>query len=336
MSKVCVLGAGSWGTALASVLDENGHEVLIWARRQDQVDEINNKNTNEKYLPGVKLSKTLRASSNIDQVVDGAEFIVLGVPSQQIRSVCSDIADKIGPDQVLVNVAKGIEKDTSKRLSQVCSEVLPQNPYCMLSGPSHAEEVSRKMPTTLVAASENLDISQGVQDLFMNEYLRVYTNTDMVGVELGGTTKNIIAFGAGILDGMGYGDNSKAALMTRGIAEISRFGVALGADISTFSGLSGIGDLIVTCTSMHSRNRRAGILIGQGYSIEETQEKIEMVVEGITATEAVYKIAKELNVEMPITECIYKVVEGQIDPKTAVKELMTRNKKYENESIFKL
>lgn len=206
----------------------------------------------------------------------------------------------------------------------------------MLSGPSHAEEVSRKMPTTLVAASENLDISQGVQDLFMNEYLRVYTNTDMVGVELGGTTKNIIAFGAGILDGMGYGDNSKAALMTRGIAEISRFGVALGADISTFSGLSGIGDLIVTCTSMHSRNRRAGILIGQGYSIEETQEKIEMVVEGITATEAVYKIAKELNVEMPITECIYKVVEGQIDPKTAVKELMTRNKKYENESIFKL
>ena len=206
----------------------------------------------------------------------------------------------------------------------------------MLSGPSHAEEVSRKMPTTLVAASENLDISQGVQDLFMNEYLRVYTNTDMVGVELGGTTKNIIAFGAGILDGMGYGDNSKAALMTRGIAEISRFGVALGADISTFSGLSGIGDLIVTCTSMHSRNRRAGILIGQGYSIEETQEKIEMVVEGITATEAVYKIAKELNVEMPITECIYRVVEGQIDPKTAVKELMTRNKKYENESIFKL
>ena len=206
----------------------------------------------------------------------------------------------------------------------------------MLSGPSHAEEVSRKMPTTLVAASENLDISQGVQDLFMNEYLRVYTNTDMVGVELGGTTKNIIAFGAGILDGMGYGDNSKAALMTRGIAEISRFGVALGADISTFSGLSGIGDLIVTCISMHSRNRRAGILIGQGYSIEETQEKIEMVVEGITATEAVYKIAKELNVEMPITECIYKVVEGQIDPKTAVKELMTRNKKYENESIFKL
>jgi glycerol-3-phosphate dehydrogenase [NAD(P)+] len=192
------------------------------------------------------------------------------------------------------------------------------------------------MPTALVAASELVDISQRVQDLFMNEYLRVYTNTDMIGVELGGTTKNIIAFGAGILDGMGYGDNSKAALMTRGIAEISRFGVALGADISTFSGLSGIGDLIVTCTSMHSRNRRAGILIGQGYSLEDTKKKIEMVVEGITATEAVYKIAKELNVEMPITECIYKVVEGQIDPKTAVKELMTRNKKYENESIFKL
>ena len=273
MSKVCVLGAGSWGTALASVLDENGHEVLIWARRQDQVDEINNKNTNEKYLPGVKLSESLKASSRIDQVVGGAEFIVLAVPSQQIRSVCKEIADKIGPDQVLVNVAKGIEKDTSKRISEVCLEVLPKNPYCMLSGPSHAEEVSKKMPTALVAASELVDISQRVQDLFMNEYLRVYTNTDMIGVELGGTTKNIIAFGAGILDGMGYGDNSKAALMTRGRAEISRFGVALGADISTFSGLSGIGDLIVTCTSMHSRNRRAGILIGQGYSLEDTKKR---------------------------------------------------------------
>lgn len=336
MSKVCVLGAGSWGTALASVLDENGHEVVIWARRQDQVDEINKENTNEKYLPGVSLSKSLRASSNIDEAINGAAFIVLGVPSQQIRAVCKSISNKINPGQVLVNVAKGIEKSTSSRISQVCYQELPDNPYCVLSGPSHAEEVSRKMPTALVVASESIEISQMVQDLFMSEYLRVYTNTDMIGVELGGTTKNIIAFGAGILDGIGFGDNSKAALMTRGIAEISRFGVALGADISTFSGLSGIGDLIVTCTSMHSRNRRAGILIGQGHSLEETQEKIQMVVEGITATEAVYKVAKKIGVEMPITECIYRVVEGQIDPKTAVNELMTRNKKHENESIFKL
>ena len=336
MSKVCVLGAGSWGSALASVLDDNGHEVSIWTRRTEQVDEINNRHSNEKYLKGVRLSDTLRASSEIHDIVSKADFIVLAVPSQQIRSVCKEISKSIRREQVLVNVAKGIEKSTSSRLSQVCSEELPDNPYCILSGPSHAEEVIMKMPTTLVSASESLEVSQRVQDLFMNEYIRVYTNTDMVGVELGSTTKNIIAFGAGILEGMGLGDNSKAALMTRGIAEISRFGVALGADISTFSGLSGIGDLIVTCTSMHSRNRRAGILVGQGYSIEETQKKIDMVVEGITATEAVYKVAKEIGVEMPITECIYRVVEGYIDPKIAVKELMTRNKKYENESIFKL
>ena len=336
MSKVCVLGAGSWGSALASVLDDNGHEVSIWTRRTEQVDEINNRHSNEKYLKGVRLSDTLRASSEIHDIVSKADFIVLAVPSQQIRSVCKEISKSIRREQVLVNVAKGIEKSTSSRLSQVCSEELPDNPYCILSGPSHAEEVIMKMPTTLVSASESLEVSQRVQDLFMNEYIRVYTNTDMVGVELGSTTKNIIAFGAGILEGMGLGDNSKAALMTRGIAEISRFGVALGADISTFSGLSGIGDLIVTCTSMHSRNRRAGILVGQGYSIEETQKKIDMVVEGITATEAVYKVAKEIGVEMPITECIYRVVEGYIDPKRAVKELMTRNKKYENESIFKL
>nr|WP_314277166.1 NAD(P)H-dependent glycerol-3-phosphate dehydrogenase [uncultured Peptostreptococcus sp.] len=336
MSKVCVLGAGSWGSALASVLDDNGHEVSIWARRTEQVDEINNRHSNEKYLKGVRLSDTLRASSEIHDIVSMADFIVLAVPSQQIRSVCKEISKSIRREQVLVNVAKGIEKSTSSRLSQVCLEELPNNPYCILSGPSHAEEVIMKMPTTLVSASESLEVSQKVQDLFMNEYIRVYTNTDMVGVELGSTTKNIIAFGAGILEGMGLGDNSKAALMTRGIAEISRFGVALGADISTFSGLSGIGDLIVTCTSMHSRNRRAGILVGQGYSIEETQKKIDMVVEGITATEAVYKVAKEIGVEMPITECIYRVVEGYIDPKRAVKELMTRNKKYENESIFKL
>lgn len=246
------------------------------------------------------------------------------------------IKDIVNPEQIIVNVAKGIEHTSGMRISQIVEETIPGAKYCMLSGPSHAEEVARNIPTALVAASKDINISQKVQDYFMNKFIRIYTNSDLIGVELAGASKNIIAFGAGILDGLDFGDNSKAAMMTRGLTEISRFGVSLGADLSTFSGLSGIGDLIVTCTSMHSRNRRAGILIGQGYSLEETQEKIQMVVEGIVATEAIYKKAKELDIEMPITECIYKVIKGEIDPKSGVTDLMTRSKKHENETIFKL
>ncbi len=336
MDKICVLGAGSWGTALATVLDENGHNVVIWSRRKEQADEINSNHTNSKYLSDIKLGKSLLATNDIKQAVKDSKIIVLGVPSQQVRKICKMISNIITDNQIIVNVAKGIENDTGLRISEICKEEIPNNRYCMLSGPSHAEEVSRKMPTALVAASEDIDVSRTVQDYFMNEYIRVYTNNDLIGVELGGATKNIIAFGAGILDGLEFGDNSKAALMTRGLTEISRFGVALGAELSTFSGLTGIGDLIVTCTSMHSRNRRAGILIGQGYSIEETIKKIDMVVEGITATKAVYNITKKLDIEMPITECIYRVIMGELDPKVGVTELMTRSKKHENEFIFKL
>ncbi len=336
MSKVCILGAGSWGCALAMVLDSNGYEPLLWARRKDQADEINDRHTNSKYLPEVVLSETIKASSDIEIAIKDSEMIVLAVPSQEVRGLCMSIKDIVNPEQIIVNVAKGIEHTSGMRISQIVEETIPGAKYCMLSGPSHAEEVARNIPTALVAASKDINISQKVQDYFMNKFIRIYTNSDLIGVELAGASKNIIAFGAGILDGLDFGDNSKAAMMTRGLTEISRFGVSLGADLSTFSGLSGIGDLIVTCTSMHSRNRRAGILIGQGYSLEETQEKIQMVVEGIVATEAIYKKAKELDIEMPITECIYKVIKGEIDPKSGVTDLMTRSKKHENETIFKL
>ena len=336
MSKVCILGAGSWGCALATALDSNGYETLLWARRKDQADEINDRHTNSKYLPEVVLSETIKASSDIEIAIKDSEMIVLAVPSQEVRGLCMSIKDIVNPEQIIVNVAKGIEHTSGMRISQIVEETIPGAKYCMLSGPSHAEEVARNIPTALVAASKDINISQKVQDYFMNKFIRIYTNSDLIGVELAGASKNIIAFGAGILDGLDFGDNSKAAMMTRGLTEISRFGVSLGADLSTFSGLSGIGDLIVTCTSMHSRNRRAGILIGQGYSLEETQEKIQMVVEGIVATEAIYKKAKELDIEMPITECIYKVIKGEIDPKSGVTDLMTRSKKHENETIFKL
>ena len=336
MSKVCVLGAGSWGCALAMVLSDNGHDTMIWARRQEQVDEINHKHTNSKYLPDIKLNENIRASVDIGEVIKDSKMIVLAVPSQQVRNLCETIGDIVEKDQVVVNVAKGIEHTSGLRISEIVEQTIPHANYCMLSGPSHAEEVARKIPTALVVASKDIGVSQLVQDYFMNSFFRVYTNSDLIGVELAGASKNIIAFGAGILDGIEFGDNSKAAMMTRGLTEISRFGVELGADLSTFSGLAGIGDLIVTCTSMHSRNRRAGILIGQGYSLKETQEKIQMVVEGIVATEAIYKKANSLNIEMPITECIYKVIQGEIDPKTGVTELMTRSKKHENETIFKL
>ena len=233
----------------------------------------------------------------------------------------------------MVDVAKGLEKGTGLRLSEVVEEELPNNPYVTLSGPSHAEEVARDIPTTVVVASTNLEIARRVQDIFMGPKFRVYTNPDIVGVELGGALKNIIAFGAGICDGLGLGDNSKAALMTRGIREISRLGVAMGADDSTFSGLSGIGDLIVTCTSMHSRNRRAGILIGQGKSLEETLEEVKMVVEGITATEVAYEISKKLNVDMPITSAIYSILHSNLNPNEVVIDLMMRNKTHEMEEI---
>ena len=333
MKKICVLGAGSWGSALALSLAKKGYNVMMWTLSQGQADKINTTKENIDYLPGVLFPNNIKLTTNIEEAVSDSRLIILAVPSQAIRSVCKQIKEFVKPNQILVDVAKGLEKGTGFRLSQVCEEELPDNPYVALSGPSHAEEVAKDIPTTLVVASENLEIAQEVQDIFMSPKLRVYTNPDLTGVELGGALKNIIAFGAGICDGLGYGDNTKAALMTRGIREIARLGTALGADVNTFSGLSGIGDLIVTCTSMHSRNRRAGILMGQGKSLQETLDEVQMVVEGITATEVAYKVSRDLNIDMPITEAIYSVLYEGANPNEAVLELMTRSKKHEMEEV---
>lgn len=333
MEKICVLGAGSWGSALALVLAKKGYEVSMWTLNEEQAKKINKTKENIDYLPGVLFPNNITVTTNIEESVKNSKIIVLAVPSQAIRSVSASIRPFVNKEQILVDVAKGLEKGTGLRLSEVCKEELPKNPYVTLSGPSHAEEVAKDIPTTVVVASENLAIAQIVQDIFMSPKFRVYTNPDIVGVELGGALKNIIAFGAGVCDGLGLGDNAKAALMTRGIREIGRLGLAMGANPSTFAGLSGIGDLIVTCTSMHSRNRRAGILIGQGKTLDETLKEVKMVVEGITATEVAYKVAKELNIDMPITNAIYSVLHEGASAKEVVIELMMRNKTHEMEEI---
>lgn len=333
MKKMCVLGAGSWGTALALVLAQNGHYVKMWTLNKEQCEYINYNRENKTYLPGVHIHQNIVVTTDQEEAIKDSEIVVLAVPSQVIRSVCKQIKPYIMDEQILVDVAKGLESHTGLRLSDVVKEELPNNKYVVLSGPSHAEEVSKNIPTTVVVASEEIEVAEKIQDLFMNSTFRVYTNPDLVGVELGGALKNIIAFGAGICDGLGYGDNAKAALMTRGIREIARLGVAMGAKHSTFSGLSGIGDLIVTCTSMHSRNRRAGILIGQGKGLEETLEEVSMVVEGITATKVAQEVGAKLDVDMPITNAIYAVLYEGANPNEVVVELMMRDKVHEMEEL---
>lgn len=332
-SSVAVLGAGSWGTALALQLHGKGHFVNLWMRRREQLDEIINTGYNNKYLPDVKIPHDINLTTEITEAIKNTDIILLTVPTQKVRGVIQSIKPHVKPQQIIVNAAKGIEQNTYLRISQVVEEELPQQPYAVISGPSHAEEVARKMPTTIVIASKQREIAEFLQDVFITPNFRVYTNPDVAGVELGGALKNIIAFGAGIADGLGFGDNARAALMTRGIREISRLGQAMGADLSTFAGLSGIGDLIVTCTSMHSRNRRAGILIGEGKSLEETLKEVGMVVEGITTTKVVYELAEKYQIEMPITKEIYGVLYSGTDPKDAVMNLMTRSKKHEMEEI---
>ncbi|NMA87236.1 MAG: NAD(P)-dependent glycerol-3-phosphate dehydrogenase, partial [Tissierellia bacterium] len=272
---------------------------------------------------------------DISKVIYDKELIVLSTATHGIREVLESSKSEFNKEQVIVNVAKGIENNTLLMISEIVGEILPNNPYAILSGPSHAEEVARNIPTTVVSASKDKTVAEYVQDVFMSPYFRVYTNPDIIGVELGGSLKNVIALGAGISDGLGYGDNTKAALMTRGIIEISRLGVRLGANAKTFSGLSGVGDLIVTCTSMHSRNRRAGILIGQGQSLEEATKNVGMVVEGIKTTKSAYELAKKNNVIMPITDELYNVLYNGEDVKESVYNLMLRDKKPELEDILK-
>lgn len=328
-SKVAFLGGGSFGTALSIMLAKKGIRVKVWDRNKSVVDDINIKKENIRYLHGAVIPVGVEASTNMEEVIKGSDYIVLSVPSHIIRIMSREAAKFINKNQIVINIAKGIEEQTGKRLSEVIKEELPLNPIVVLSGPSHAEEVAMDIPTTIVAASKKIEFSEKVQDLFMTNKFRVYTNEDIIGVEIGGAVKNIIALAAGISDGIGYGDNTKAALMTRGMSEITKIGLSLGGKKETFAGLTGMGDLIVTCTSMHSRNRRAGILIGKGASTKEAAEEVGMVVEGIKACKAFYELKEKLGVSMPITDVLYKVLFEGKDMKYGVYELMTRDKKDE-------
>lgn len=329
--NICILGAGSWGSALSMVLADNGHQVTLWTRNEKQCETLNKERTNERYLKNAVFNENISATTDLMKAVENKDVIVIAIASQAIRSVLELTEGVIKDNQVVVNVSKGIEIGTLDRVSEIVAEFYPKVSFVALSGPSHAEEVAAKLPTTLVSSSTELEAAELIQDLFITDYLRIYTNTDIVGVELGGALKNIIALGAGISDGMGFGDNSKAALMTRGISEISTLGVKMGAEVTSFSGLSGIGDLIVTCTSMHSRNRRCGILIGEGKAVDDAVDEIGMVVEGIYTIRSAYDLSLKYKVDMPITHALYHVVYENYDAREAVKNLMGRKKKHEME-----
>lgn len=330
MSEIMILGSGGFGTSLAVLLHKHGYDVTMWSAFQQEIDAIRQYGENKKLLPGIPVGLSINLTSDIAEA-ETAKLVIFAVPSHALRAVCQTACGHLRSDAVLINVGKGFEESTQKRLSVVISEEFPENDVVVLSGPSHAEEIARGVPTTIVATSKSREAAELVQDTLMNADLRVYVNDDMVGVELGGALKNIIAVCAGICDGMGLGDNSKAALMTRGIAEISRLGVAMGAKVETFAGLTGVGDLIVTCTSMHSRNRRAGIYIGQGIPADEAIQRVGMTVEGCLACKSAYALANKYQVEMPIVQELYQVLYEGKDIKTAITDLMERPKRHETE-----
>lgn len=336
MKKVCVLGAGSWGTALALLLNNNGYKVYLWGRPEDDVDKMITDRENKRFLPGVAIPPGLVATINLQEAMAQSALIVLAVPSQAVREVTDNIRTYLPAEANIVNVAKGLEISTSMRMSQVVEDVLGQpirQRYAVLSGPSHAEEVARNLPTAVTVAAYQKEIAFQVQDAFMAPSFRVYTNPDVAGVELGGALKNIVALGTGIAHGLGYGDNTTAALLTRGLTEITRMGEALGGNPRTFSGLSGIGDLVVTCGSRFSRNFRAGLLIGEGKSLPEAVQEIGMVVEGAHTTRVAHQLASRLQIEMPITTACYNVLYRNLSPRQEVEILMRRQKKNEMEEI---
>lgn len=332
MAKFTVLGMGGFGLSLAVMLDKNGHNVNVWSAFQSEVDDIKRDGENKAKLPGVKINSSIELTNDIS-VVSQSDVVIFGIPTGKVRSVAKQIAPYVTSKTVILNTSKGLEDKTFKRMSEVLHEELPELPIVILTGPSHAEEVGIGMPTTVVVASDDVKYSDYIQSLMSNEALRIYINDDIIGSELGGSLKNIIALCAGVCDGMGFGDNTKAALMTRGITEIARLGVKLGGKSETFAGLSGIGDLIVTCTSMHSRNRRAGILIGQGVSPDEAVKQVG-TVEGYTCTKVAYELAQSVGVSMPITEQCYNVLYNGVSPKKALKELMGRPKRHETEEVW--
>lgn len=329
MSKVSVIGAGSWGTALAVLLHKNGHEVTVWSKFQAEIDMLNNEREHKDKLAGVKLPEDMIFTTDLESAIKDKELLVLAVPSPFTRSTSKMMSKYVAEGQIIVNVAKGIEENTVMTLSEIIEEEIPQAVVAVLSGPSHAEEVGRGIPTTVVIGAKKKSTAEFIRGLFMNEVFRVYISPDVLGIELGGSLKNVVALAAGIADGLGYGDNTKAALITRGIAEIGRLGVAMGGHVETFSGLTGIGDLIVTCASMHSRNRRAGMLIGQGKSMEEAMDEVKMVVEGVYSAKAAMQLAKKYDVQLPIIEQVNLVLFEGKSADEAVKDLMVRDKKIE-------
>lgn len=333
MKKICVLGAGSWGTALATVLCSNGHEVSIWSIDSKEVDMLNEFHEQKDKLPGVILDSSISVTNNLEEAIKGRDILVFAVPSPFVRSTAKSAAPYVKKGQVIVNVAKGIEDSTLMTLVEIIEQEIPVAKVAVLSGPSHAEEVGKKIPTTVVAGSRDKAIAHMIQDVFMNEVFRVYTSPDVIGIELGGSVKNVIALAAGVVDGLGYGDNTKAALMTRGAAEMARLGMAMGGKYATFAGLSGIGDLIVTCTSKHSRNRSAGYLIGQGKTYKEAMDEVKMVVEGVYSARAALALSKKYNVSMPIVEHVNKVLFEDMPAKEAVSSLLLRDKTIEADGL---
>ncbi|MGN0329833.1 MAG: NAD(P)H-dependent glycerol-3-phosphate dehydrogenase [Kineothrix sp.] len=331
--QVSVIGAGSWGTALALLLHGNGHSVTMWSALEEEIRMLEREHENKEKLPGVKLPGDMIFTTDLKAAVEGRDVLILAVPSPYTRSTAHRMREYVVEGQIIVDVAKGIEEETLYTLSQIIKEEIPKAQVAVLSGPSHAEEVGRGIPTTIVVGAESKRTAEYLQTLFMNEVFRVYISPDILGMELGAALKNVVALAAGIADGLGYGDNTKAALITRGIAEIARLGMVMGGRSETFYGLTGIGDLIVTCASMHSRNRRAGILIGKGYSMEEAMKEVKMVVEGVYSAKAAMALAKKYDVQLPIIEQVNAVLFQGKPAAGAVKELMIRDKKLENQEI---
>lgn len=333
MVNISIIGAGSWGTALALLLYNNGHQITVWSIVKEEIEMLKTEHEHKDKLLGVKLPEDMEFTTDLESAVSGKDVLVLAVPSPYTRGTSKSMAPYVKEGQIIVNVAKGIEEDTLMTLSQIIEEEIPQAEVAVLSGPSHAEEVGKGIPTTIVVGARSKKTAEYLQNIFMSKVFRVYISPDVLGIELGAALKNVVALAAGIADGLGYGDNTKAALITRGIAEIARLGMAMGGRIETFSGLTGIGDLIVTCASMHSRNRRAGILIGKGYTMDEAMAEVKMVVEGVYSAKAAMGLAKKYNVQIPIIEQVNEVLFDGKSAAEAVGSLMLRDKKIENPLI---
>ena len=332
MAKVCILGGGSWGIGLSVVLHKNGHEVTVWSAVPAEIQMLQEKHEH-KMLPGVKLSEDMIFTTDDKSAIEGKDLLVMAVASSYTRSTAHRISPLVAKGQRIVSVSKGIEEHTLMTQAQIIEDEIPQAQIAVLSGPTHAEEVSRGIPTTIVAGSKSKSCAEYVQNLFMNEVFRVYTSPDVLGIELGGALKNVVALAAGIADGLGYGDNTKAALITRGITEMGRLALEMGAKYETLSGLTGIGDLIVTCESRHSRNRKAGMLMGQGYTMKQATDEVKMVVEGIYSAKAAIALAHKYQVDMPIIEEVNKVLFEDKPAKDAVKELMMRDRRAEHSGL---